>query len=202
MSLMTCFLDLSLLTCHSCIAILDLSLFTCHSWPVTFNLSPSRCYSQDVRLDMLLSRGHAQHVILNMSPTKCHPWYVIFDMLLSTLYSWHSTLNMPLSSCHSQLQICLSIHVPLIIQSWRFTLDMSMTCHSRNVTLKMLLSGHVTLDMPLPTCHSGHVYIIYVTILRDFGVSNFFVSDSVTLARPRGAFAPKKYAYRKNGMLS
>ena len=51
--------------------------------------------------------------------------------------------------------------------------------------------------MSLLTYHSQHVTLdmcinnIYMAILRDFGVSNFFVSDSVTLARPRGAFAPK-----------
>ena len=31
-----------------------------------------------------------------------------------------------------------------------------------------------------------------VQILRDFEISNFFLSNLLTLTRPRGAFAPKK----------
>ena len=34
-----------------------------------------------------------------------------------------------------------------------------------------------------------------VQILRDFEISNFFVSNLLTLTRPRGAFAPKNYLY-------
>ena len=56
-----------------------------------------------------------------------------------------------------------------------------LTCHSRNVTL----------NMSLLTCHSWHVCIICVEILRDFEILNFFVTHSLTLMRPRGAFAPK-----------
>ena len=66
-----------------------------------------------------------------------------------------------------------------------------LTCHSWNATLDKPISTcysqHVTLTMPILTCFSlhitlnkSHVHIIYMAILRDFEMSNFFVSNSLT----------------------
>ena len=115
-------------------------------------------------------------------------------------HSKHGAIDMSLSTCNSQP---ISLHMSLLIchsQLQNVTLIMSLlTYHSLHVTLNMLLltcpSRHVTINMSLLTCHSQNVFIIYIEILRDFEISNFFFSDSLThwltLTRPRGAFAPK-----------
>ena len=135
-----------------------------------------------------------------MSLLTCHSWHITLDMSLFTCH-----FEMPLLTCHSR-NVTLHSSSLSTYKSWHVTLKMSLLIYpSLHVILNMSLSTcHswlVTLNMSLSTCHSLYVIIIYLAILQDFEISNFFVSNSLTLTRLRGAFAPKNWVWHGSAEL-
>ena len=112
------------------------------------------------------------------------------DLIVLNYYSKLISLDMSLLKYHSW-------HVSLFYSLW--------ICHSQLVTLDVTIN--VTLNISLLTCHSWPVTGPYMTIW-DIGKSFMghsweilqfqtflLLTHSLTLARPRGAFAPKKFTF-------
>ena len=124
-----------------------------------------------------------------------HPYLLKYqwNTLIKTYMSFFAFYSLRVTNvltCHSQL-----------CHSWHYNLYMSLlTCWSLHVAIdKSLLkcqSLYVTLEVLLLTCHSWPITLDMSILTRHcwhVAISNFFVSDWQTHARPRGAFAPKNH---------
>ena len=203
-----------------------MSLLTYHSWHVTLDISLSTCHSQHS-----FSRSPFQHIILDVSFLTYQSWHVTLSTFLSghvTLdkspspcYSSNATLNMSLSG-YVTIEISLStchVQMPFLTCHYRHvTFDHSLsTCHSHpfplDISLSTCHSQHVTLNKPLLKYHSrlGTLNMSFLTYVYHFpgNLERFWnlklfcysLTHSLTLTRPRGAFAPKKREPKSHGQL-
>ena len=167
-----------------------MSVLTCNSWLVTLDMSLLTPHYQHVNQSwhVTLSTFLSGHVTLDKSLSPCYSSNATFNMSLSG----YVTTEMSLSTCHVQMRflICHYRSVPLgkslsTIHFRPVTLIIShLTYHSLPDTLNMSLSTshswNITLDLGLLTCQSWHLYILFLEILKDFEIWNFFVRHSLT----------------------
>ena len=149
-------IELSLLYYHSWIVTPDL-----FSWLVTINLSLLKSHSRLVPFDFSLLTCQFQLVTLNLTPTTCHSPLV-------TIILDHTV---PMYLIYVAILGDFKFQTFLLINDF-WNLEWSL----------MIINGHKCryLTIPSHNCHNLLYLVNFCRVKRNFEISNFFVSDSLT----------------------